>query len=242
MAVRLGDIARGSRGAGLAAAWRRGGRLVSRGVGPLVMVVALSLVTSVLTSQVGGAPTAAASSSATPVLGSVEPRIAVVGDTVRLHGTDLPSGAEIAVGGVAAVVVGSGDQFVDFEVPGSASSGRVTLTTPEGTAMPGPDLYVVPGGRAPSEVGVAERVDLNSGVTVDLPDPDKIGLVLVDVPASAPLSVSIPTSTFGSCGFALETLDQAGQRIQLAACANGGTLLDMGPAGAGGTEIGRAHV
>ena len=139
-----------------------------------------------------------------PVVGQVSPDIAVVGASIGVDGTHLypiPGKTSLRLGGRSLDIgAGTTNQHLAAVLPPSASSGRVTVQTPYGTAESVQSVLVVPAGIDPAAVhsrSVA-TLDTSSG-HVDLADDSSYGAVMFDNESHAWVSLQLANIT-GSSG------------------------------------------
>ena len=91
-----------------------------------------------------GNTTSVDSFSVTPTISGLSVASAVVGDSVTITGTTLLGTTDVSVNGTpASFVVNSRTQVV-FTVPVGATTGSVSLTTPDGTAVSPTTLKILP--------------------------------------------------------------------------------------------------
>ncbi|UPG91455.1 IPT/TIG domain-containing protein [Luteibacter aegosomaticola] len=139
-----------------------------------------------------------------PVIGQVSPDIAVVGTSIGIDGSHLypiPGKTSLRIGG-RSLDIGQGttNQHLAAVLPPSASSGRVSVQTPYGTAESVQSVLVVPAGIDPANVhsrSVA-TLDTSSG-HVDLTDGNSYGAVMFDSEGRSWISLQLANFS-GSSG------------------------------------------
>src|SRR4029079_19619269 len=116
-----------------------------------------------------GSGTSAATLRILPAITTVTPRAGVVGATITVSGTSLKVGSnapQVTLGGAPVAVETSSPGTVTIRIPEGAASGRVQLTTADGTATSAASVLGTP--RAVVEAAL-RKVTTRSSVTT-LPD------------------------------------------------------------------------
>ncbi|SDG78215.1 IPT/TIG domain-containing protein [Dyella sp. 333MFSha] len=139
-----------------------------------------------------------------PSVGTVTPDIAVVGDSLAVSGSHLypiPGKTSLRLGGRSLdIAQGSTNAGLNAVLPGSASSGRVSVQTPYGVSESVQTVLVVPTGVDPAAVasrGVA-TLDTSSG-HVDLANGSTYGAVMFDSQGKSWISLQLSNMS-GSSG------------------------------------------
>ncbi len=85
-------------------------------------------------------------------------------------------------------------------IPGAATSGKITIATPAGTAVSANDLVIPPSGFTPADVEFTGRMSYGeaASLTVPITSPGKIGLVLFDGAMGHRVSVRVSGSTIAT--------------------------------------------
>ena len=120
--------------------------------------------------------------SAAPLITSISPTIAVVGQEVSVTGSNfsswIPADA-LTMNLTRPEIISASSSSIKFKVPEGALGSHISLTTTEGSAV-GPDLFVPPSGAAASTVGWTGRFALGESTTVTFAGSKKTGLLLFD--------------------------------------------------------------
>jgi hypothetical protein len=107
------------------------------------------------------------SSSEPPTIGSFSPTSGPVGTSVTINGNHLTGANAVRFNGVSAAFTFQNDQKVSAIVPAGASTGKITLTTPTGTATSASSFSVTQaspptiGGFSPRSGPVGTAVTIN---------------------------------------------------------------------------------
>lgn len=184
-----------------------------------------------VTSPAGGATspsTFTVTQSATPAISGFSPTIGTPGTSINVSGSNFqttPSANNLTVNFRPAPLGAATTTTLAATVPTSATSGRLTITTPFGYAASTQDFFVPPGSHAVSDVALTGRMTIGSSQTVSLTTAGKIGLILFDGVAGQRVSLQITSSSFGSCGSgAIQILKPDGTMFGGAWLCNGGFI------------------
>jgi YD repeat-containing protein len=144
----------------------------------------------------------AAGASGSPVITSITPSIVVLGTVVTVAGANFP--AQIAnnvvrFNGAIQLPTTVASNALGVPVPLFATSGRVTVTTPNGMAISPNDFFIAPPGFLASHVGVTGRLTFGVSQTPTFSTANQIGLLLFDGTAGQLVSVLATDATFGGC-------------------------------------------
>jgi hypothetical protein len=115
-----------------------------------------------------GTGTSAATLRILPAITTVTPRAGVVGATITVSGTSLKVGSndpQVKLGGAPVAVETSSPIAVTIRIPAGAASGRIQLTTADGTATSAGTVFVTP--RAVVEAALRKVTTRSSGTTLD---------------------------------------------------------------------------
>jgi len=155
------------------------------------------------------AGTATSSANFTFTADSGAPTISSISPTVATHGTSITvSGANInPTAGLDAVsfnitqqpVSSASSTSLAATVPVPTSSGRITLSTPGGTAVSSQDLYIPFGTHVASDVDYAERTTVGTVATVSIPTAGHIGLLIFDGTAGQKVNLLTTAQSLSSC-------------------------------------------
>jgi hypothetical protein len=100
----------------------------------------------VVVTTLGGTATSTVSFTValTPVITSFSPGAGKVGSTVTIFGNNLAYAKQVTVGGKPAIFKVVSSAMVTATVPSGAVTGKITVTTPYGTATSVKSFYVIP--------------------------------------------------------------------------------------------------
>ncbi len=115
-----------------------------------------------------GTGTSAATLRILPAITTVTPRAGVVGATITVSGTSLKVGSnapQVSLGGLPVAVETSSPAAVTIRIPEGAASGRIQLTTADGTATSADTVLVTP--RAVVEAALRKTTTRRTGTTLD---------------------------------------------------------------------------
>jgi RNA polymerase sigma factor (sigma-70 family) len=157
-----------------------------------------------------------------PSVGSISPAAAVTGASVAISGSGLAGASSVSFNGVPSSFTVTSDTQISALVPDGATTGRVTVTTPNGTATSSASFTVVApapsvSGLAPASAAAGASVTINgshlSGATAVTFNGVAASFVVVSdaqitaqVPAAAtggPIVVTTPGGTSAAEGFAV---------------------------------------
>ncbi|HWW81736.1 MAG TPA: hypothetical protein VNY82_19200 [Steroidobacteraceae bacterium] len=139
-------------------------------------------------------------STGAPTIAGFSPSIGAPGDQITVNGSNLV-GTVIFNGGAQAVASPTTPSSVTAVIPTGATSGRISITTPNGTATSTDDLFVPPPPYAATDVAVTGRMASGDVKTVTLGSPNTIALIVFDAVAGQRFlldygAVTISASTF----------------------------------------------
>lgn len=131
-----------------------------------------------------------------PTLGDVSSELTILGEGF----SDVVSGNNVFFNGMSnpAVNYSASDQVLVSEVPIGATSGRITVSSPNGTAVSAQDFFVPPPGYSTSRVEVTGRININETRNVSILSNGNIAILVFDGTAGTTVSLgstSIPTSS-----------------------------------------------
>ena len=144
-----------------------------------------------------------------PGIDGFSPEVVAAGDSVTVEGTGFTGDRlldTVVVDGTSyGAVESSTATDLAFSVPAIASSGRVSVSTPDGVAESADDLFVVPWGYAAADVESAARARLSRPEAVEIQTPGKIALFSFDGERGQDLSLKLSESDTSYCtmGFGL---------------------------------------
>jgi YD repeat-containing protein len=140
----------------------------------------------------GSISVAATNHAATaPTISGISPMIGLAGGTATIAGTNLTPVSAVRLNGIRAAVVSSSSTAVTFTVPAGTTSGRISVSTPNGQAISSDDFFVVPSAYSPSDVGAVGRLNVRNSTTFTLPTANQIGLFVFDRAAGQRFSLTI---------------------------------------------------
>ncbi|MGH8702813.1 MAG: IPT/TIG domain-containing protein, partial [Burkholderiales bacterium] len=115
-----------------------------------------------------------------PQIDNFAPTIAKPGDTLTLTGVGFAEpDITVVVNKSTAVVISAADDSLSVRVP-TATGGKISVTTPLGTATTSNDFFIVPAPHTIADVAATERIAIDGpGQVLALPA-GKVGLVLFD--------------------------------------------------------------
>jgi len=162
-----------------------------------------------------------------PTITGFSPAIADPGTTVTVNGSNFGAAAAdnvAAIGQVRGKIATASSSSLAFPVPSGATSGRVLVSTADGSVTSADDLFVAPSGFTAAQVMTTGRMaigDLNRLFSVT--DTSKIGLVLFEGNAGQYVFTNIPSATMTA---AIELYDPFGIEIGSTAIGTGGGYVD----------------
>jgi YD repeat-containing protein len=139
--------------------------------------------------QVGGTTTTSTtnftvlSGSLLPTIASFTPSLATVGTTVTVSGTNFdikPANDRLSFNGTLASTTTATTAQLDSKVPVHATSGKLTVLTPNGSAVSANDFFVPPPGYLAADVGFTGRTTVNGTLTVNTASAGKIGIIVFE--------------------------------------------------------------
>lgn len=189
----------------------------------VVSATATQLVTQVPVGATTGpivvtAPAGTASSSTPfivgdtgPAITAFNPTIGAPGMTVTITGTNFDSrfyNNKVEFNGAVSSVTSGTDTTLTTNVPAAAASGRITVSTPNGTATSSNDFEFVsiPPAYSSSTVEVAARIAIGQSQAVSISAPTKIALIVFDGVAGQWVSLGMTDATIGSIFGATSTV------------------------------------
>jgi YD repeat-containing protein len=153
--------------------------------GPISVTVAGVTATSAsnFTVGVGGAPT----------LSSFSPAVGNYGATVTVTGTNYdttPINNRVAFAGAIGAVATATSTTITVPVPGSAQTGFLSVSTPQGQATSATEFFVAPTGVVAADIQYTGRITVNgSTVAASIPTANKNGLMVFDGVAGQRINV-----------------------------------------------------
>lgn len=139
--------------------------------------------------------------SAPPTITSFTPSIGAVGDSVTINGTDFSTTAadnHPKFNTTIASATSSTSTEVLTSVPEGATSGRISLTTPGGTAVSTGDFFVPPAPYVAADVDDTGRIAIGESRIVNINRQGKIALLVFDAQAGQSIGLQLSNQTFFS--------------------------------------------
>ncbi len=133
-----------------------------------------------------------------PVITSLSPTIAASGTAMTITGSGFDSALlndRVALNIANASPTSATSTQIGLTIPAAATSGKVTVVTPLGTAVSGDDLFVPPSPYSAANVLVTGRLTLGTGKPVSMGTAAKIALELFDLPAGHHASLTVTSSS-----------------------------------------------
>ena len=137
-------------------------------------------------------------SSAAPTITGFTPVIGTAGTGVTIVGTNfdpLVSNNSVMFGASSATVNAATATNIITTVP-AGGSGRITITTPSGTAISSTDFFNTPAPYTGADVDSTSRMNFGDTKTVSINSRYRVGLVLFDGTAGQRISLNITGVTF----------------------------------------------
>jgi YD repeat-containing protein len=184
-------------------------------------------------SAVSSASFVVASAGGIPTITSFTPSIGTAGTPVTITGTNfesVPANNHTRFNDVAyALVSSAAPTTISTGVPGGTGSGRLSVTTPAGSAVSTADFFVPPSPYTAGDVEVTGRMAVGSAHTVTFGNPNKIGLVVFDATEGQRLSLGLTAVTIGSgcCSFYVNTLRPDGSTLTTTLLGTSGGVVDL---------------
>ncbi|WP_431264073.1 beta strand repeat-containing protein [Roseateles chitinivorans] len=148
-------------------------------------------------------------SSKSPTIASFTPVLGTTGTTVTLTGTNIQTTASdnrllFNTSGLATLSAATATTLTT-KVPSAGSSGRLTLSTPYGSAVSTADFLAVPDNRSASNVAAWTRIAVGgAGATLGIPAAGKHGAVIFDGSINQLVTLDTSGSTLGGAlGYAV---------------------------------------
>lgn len=163
-----------------------------------------------------------------PTLSSFSPAVAGYGTTVTLTGTNYDTTLindrvtfTAAIGAVATATTTT----ITVPVPGSAQTGPITVSTPQGKATSALEFYVAPPGVVATDIQYTGRITVNGPtVTPSISTPSTNGLLVFDGVAGQRLSVGLSSPTLTQFAVSVYRPDGGALTTPVTYNASGGSL------------------
>jgi YD repeat-containing protein len=171
-----------------------------------------------------------------PTITSFSPTIATAGTPVTVTGTNFdtnPVNDKLWFNVTPQSVNPATLTTLQVSLAAATGSGKISVTTPGGSAVSPQDFYVPFGTHVASDVGYTARTTLGGSATISIGTAHKIGLLLFDAVAGQTLTLSLSGSTFSSCS--IYVLGPTGGTLQSSDCRSTTTFIDRVPLAVSGT-------
>ncbi|MFD7658351.1 RHS repeat-associated core domain-containing protein [Actinosynnema sp. NPDC059797] len=171
-----------------------------------------------------------------PALTDFTPKTATAGAAITLavaHTDPEFANNLVRVNGVLAQVTGRTDTSLTVTVPPGTASGRISFSTPAGTATSAAVLVVPPSGVAPENIDSAAAIPVDTATQVAIPA-GKYALRHFPAADGERFAVTLSGGTFGSCNLEARAYDERNRQTGSASCPGANGWIETGPAtGAG---------
>jgi YD repeat-containing protein len=161
-------------------------------------------------------------SSATPTISAISPTIGTGGTGITVTGTNFDTTAtknKTKLNITNALVSSATSTSISTSVPTFSGSGKISVTTANGTATSTDDFFVPPSPYTASDVVQTGRMSPGGSQTVTISTATKVGLILFDATAGQRATIKVTSCTFSSTFLSIYQPN--------------GTLHDMGSATSG---------
>jgi len=146
-------------------------------------------------SSTSSSPFTVTGTSGMPTISDFSPAIGTAGTAVTVHGTNFevrPTDNRLRFNLTQAPVATATPSVLSATVPGSGTSGRLTVSTPNGQVQSTDDFFIPPPGYTTGQVVFTGRLALGGAIlTPSFTTAGKIALVLFDGSAGQQLSLGI---------------------------------------------------
>ena len=141
--------------------------------------------------------------AATPTISAISPTIGAAGTGITITGTNFETTAtknKTKLNITNTLATSATSTSISTSVPTFSGSGKISVTTANGTATSSDDFFVPPAGFTTSDVAVTGRMTSGNSQTVTLSTAGKVGMILFDANAGQRASLKVTscsiTSTF----------------------------------------------
>jgi RHS repeat-associated protein len=138
--------------------------------------------------------------SPAPTITSISSSVAAAGTVITMTGTNFETHAyddAVRVNQTLAELTSESSTSIKFMVPEATGSGRVTISTPQGSAI-GPYLYIPPPGYTTGKIGPTVNLSFGSASVLSITSAKTVGLATIEVKAGESLSAVLAKSTITS--------------------------------------------
>ena len=162
---------------------------------PLGATTGVVAVTSPAGSATSSAPFTVTTSTGAPAITGVTPTIGTPGTPISITGNNFeptPTNNRLRFNIVPAPITSSTATNISVQVPGGATSGRLSLATPNGSTQSPDDFFVPPPPNSAADVSFAARASIG-GATINatMSPVGKIALIVFDGTAGQQVSIGI---------------------------------------------------
>jgi YD repeat-containing protein len=140
-----------------------------------------------------------------PTISGFTPTVGTVGSAVTITGTNFETAAggnKVGFNGYLGAVSSATPTAIGAMIPSTATSGHITVSTPNGRAISTGDFFVPPSPYTAADVEVTGRMAIGETRAVPISVANKIGMILFDGAVGQRLSLSAslgPGLSGGSC-------------------------------------------
>jgi hypothetical protein len=177
-----------------------------------------------------------------PTISGFTPTIGTAGSAVTITGTNFESasgGNKVAFNGHLGTVSSATATTIGAVVPSSATSGHITVTTPNGRATSTGDFFVPPTPYTAADIEVTGRMAIGETRAVTISLATKIGLIVFDGSAGQRISLSVALGTGlsgGGCDSVSIRRPEGAVLASAFACGSAG-FIDLQVLPVGGTYL-----
>ena len=162
---------------------------------------ALSVTVGTLTATSASSFTVNTAVTAPPTITGFSPNVGAAGTAVTISGTNFVSPASdnnVKFNFSPTTGIASTATSVNTFVPTYATSGKIAVSTPNGTAMSAADFFVPPTGYVATDVAVTARLSNPGSANVAISSSGKVALAVFDAAAGSRAAIRITNSTIAS--------------------------------------------
>jgi YD repeat-containing protein len=181
--------------------------VVSATTTKIVTTVPTGATTGLISVATTGSPVLSSSaftvvaSSGTPTITSFSPTVGIPGTAVTISGTNFQTPAvknKTKFNITNAVVSSATDSSISTTVPSLSGSGKLSVSTPNGTATSTEDFFIPPTPNGPADVAFTGRMSSGNSQTVNFSTAGKIAMFLFEATAGQRAAVKVTSSSITS--------------------------------------------
>ena len=149
--------------------------------------------------SVSSATSFTVTSSAAPTISAISPTIGTGGTSITVTGTNFETTAlknKTKLSITNTLVSSATSTSISTSVPTFSGSGKISVTTPNGTATSTDDFFVPPSPYTASDVVQTGRMSPGGSQTVTISTSAKVGMILFDAVAGQRASIKVTSCTF----------------------------------------------